>query len=61
MKLLNFQFASGGAPQFGVVIKGYAVSFETLQQNPGKRAENLRMFIRIWKICRQAKTRPENF
>jgi 2-keto-4-pentenoate hydratase/2-oxohepta-3-ene-1,7-dioic acid hydratase in catechol pathway len=40
MKLLNFQFVSGGAPKFGVVIKGYAVSFETLQQQYGQtRAE----------------------
>jgi hypothetical protein len=30
MKLLNFQSASGGKPKFGVVITGYAVSFETL-------------------------------
>lgn len=40
MKLLNFQFVSSGAPQFGVVVKGYAVSFETLRQQYGQtRAE----------------------
>ena len=36
MKLLNFQFVSGGAPKFGVVIKGYSVSFETLQHKSGQ-------------------------
>jgi 2-keto-4-pentenoate hydratase/2-oxohepta-3-ene-1,7-dioic acid hydratase in catechol pathway len=36
MKLLNFQFVSGDAPKFGVVIKGYAVSFEMLQQQYGQ-------------------------
>ena len=40
MKLLNFQTGYGGATLFGVVIKGYAVSFETLQQKSGQtRAE----------------------
>ena len=40
MKLLNFQSTSGGKPKFGVVITGYAVSFETLQQKSGQtRAE----------------------
>jgi 2-keto-4-pentenoate hydratase/2-oxohepta-3-ene-1,7-dioic acid hydratase in catechol pathway len=35
MKLLNFQSVSGGEPKFGIVITGYAVSFETLQQKSG--------------------------
>ncbi len=36
MKFLNFQAKSGTAPKFGVVISGYAVSFETLQQKSGQ-------------------------
>jgi 2-keto-4-pentenoate hydratase/2-oxohepta-3-ene-1,7-dioic acid hydratase in catechol pathway len=36
MKLLNFQAEAGGAPKFGIAIKGYAVSFETLQQKSGQ-------------------------
>jgi hypothetical protein len=42
MKLLNFQSASGGKPKFGVVITGYAVSFEMLQQKSGQTGEELR-------------------
>lgn len=41
MKLLNFQPSSSQAALFGVVIKGYAVSFETLQQKSGKTNEKL--------------------
>jgi hypothetical protein len=36
MKLLNFQSGTGGTPLFGVVIKGHAVSFETLLQKSGQ-------------------------
>jgi len=36
MKLLNFQSVPGGDPTFGIVITGYAVSFETLQQKSGQ-------------------------
>ena len=36
MKLLNFQAESGSVSKFGVVISGYAVSFETLQQKSGQ-------------------------
>lgn len=36
MKLLNFQSAYGGTPHFGVVISGYAVSFETLLKKAGQ-------------------------
>lgn len=36
MKLLNFQYGSAGAAHFGVVIKGYAVSFETLLEKTGQ-------------------------
>ncbi len=35
MKLLNFQFTPGSEAKFGVVIKGYAVSFEVLQLKSG--------------------------
>jgi hypothetical protein len=35
MKLLNFQIGSCSTPFFGIVIKGYAVSFETLRQKFG--------------------------
>lgn len=35
MKLLNFQSVDGGKALFGVVVKGYAVSFETLMQKSG--------------------------
>jgi 2-keto-4-pentenoate hydratase/2-oxohepta-3-ene-1,7-dioic acid hydratase in catechol pathway len=35
MKLLNFQSFPGGNSKFGVVITGYAVSFETLQMKSG--------------------------
>ena len=41
MKLLNFQFASVDLPHWGVVIKGYAVSFETLMQKSGQTHEEL--------------------
>lgn len=41
MKLLNFQAESGGIPKFGVVISGYAVSFETLQQKSGQTSVQL--------------------
>jgi 2-keto-4-pentenoate hydratase/2-oxohepta-3-ene-1,7-dioic acid hydratase in catechol pathway len=41
MKLLNFQSVSGGTPHFGVVIKGYAVSFETLMQKSGQTRDEL--------------------
>lgn len=36
MKLLNFQSGSGRVKRFGIVIKGYAVSFETLTQKCGQ-------------------------
>lgn len=36
MKLLNFQCGSGTAPMFGVVVNGYAVSFETLMKKSGQ-------------------------
>lgn len=40
MKLLNFQSVEGGKTLFGVVINGYAVSFEMLMQKSGHaRAE----------------------
>jgi 2-keto-4-pentenoate hydratase/2-oxohepta-3-ene-1,7-dioic acid hydratase in catechol pathway len=35
MKLLNFQSVPGGKSNFGVVITGYAVSFEALQLKSG--------------------------
>lgn len=35
MKLLNFKSPYGDTPLFGIVIKGYAVSFEALQQKSG--------------------------
>jgi hypothetical protein len=41
MKLLNFQSVSGGKPKFGVVINGYAVSFETLLQKSGQTRAQL--------------------
>jgi len=41
MKLLNFQSVPGGAPKFGVVIKGYAVSFATLQLKSGQTSAEL--------------------
>ncbi|MCX5850381.1 MAG: fumarylacetoacetate hydrolase family protein [Deltaproteobacteria bacterium] len=41
MKLLNFQDVSGGTPKFGVVIKGYALSFETLQYKSGQTCDEL--------------------
>ena len=41
MKLLNFQSVPGGRPLFGVVIKGYAVSFETLLQKAGQTRNEL--------------------
>ncbi|MBN1365214.1 MAG: fumarylacetoacetate hydrolase family protein [Syntrophaceae bacterium] len=41
MKLLNFQSLSDGVPRFGVVIKGYAVSFEILLQKTGKNRGEL--------------------
>jgi len=41
MKLLNFQYPSGGVSHFGVVIKGYAVSFEALLQKAGKTRSEL--------------------
>lgn len=42
MKLLNFQFVPDCAPLFGVVITGYAVSFETLQQKSGQTHTGLK-------------------
>lgn len=42
MKLLNFQDGSGSKKRFGVVIQGYAVSFETLQQKYGKSFDELK-------------------
>ena len=45
MKLLNFQSASGGEPKFGVVITGYAVSFETLQQKSGQTRTQLTEYL----------------
>jgi len=41
MKLLNFQSVAGGAAKFGVVIKGYAVSFETLLHKSGQTRKEL--------------------
>ncbi|MGD0279584.1 MAG: fumarylacetoacetate hydrolase family protein [Smithella sp.] len=37
MKLLNFKPVSGSTPLFGVVIRGYAVSFETLLRKSGQK------------------------
>lgn len=42
MKLLNFRSVSGDAILFGVVIKGYAVSFDILQQKAGKTQDELK-------------------
>lgn len=36
MKLLNFQFGTGGTSLFGVVIKGHGVSFKTLLHKSGQ-------------------------
>jgi len=41
MKLLNFQSVDGGKALFGVVVKGYAVSFETLMQKSGHARSEL--------------------
>lgn len=41
MKLLSFQSVSGGAILFGVVVRGYAVSFDILQQKAGKIHDGL--------------------
>ncbi|MFA5321281.1 MAG: fumarylacetoacetate hydrolase family protein [Smithella sp.] len=41
MKLLNFQSASG-TPHFGVVIRGYAMSFETLLKKAGQTSGELK-------------------
>lgn len=41
MKLLNFQSVSGNAILFGVVVKGYAVSFDILQRKAGKTQAGL--------------------
>ena len=41
MKLLNFQYPPGGVSNFGVVINGYAVSFEALLQKAGKTRSEL--------------------
>lgn len=41
MKLLNFQYGSEPTALFGVVIKDYAVSFETLMRKSGQKHEKL--------------------
>jgi len=41
MKLLNFQSFPGGKSKFGIVITGYAVSFETLQLKSGETGGQL--------------------
>ncbi len=41
MKLLTYQRGLNGKTLFGVVIKGYAVSFETLRQKSGSTHEEL--------------------
>jgi 2-keto-4-pentenoate hydratase/2-oxohepta-3-ene-1,7-dioic acid hydratase in catechol pathway len=42
MKLLNYQSLSGGVPSFGVVVKGYAVSFDILSQKSGQTHSELK-------------------
>ncbi len=41
MKLLNYQRGLNGKTLFGIVIKGYAVSIETLRQKSGQTHEEL--------------------
>ena len=41
MRLLNFQYGSEATALFGVVIKEYAVSFETLMRKTGQKHEKL--------------------